>query len=275
MTEGTAEGKPKDRTMTPKPPRPSITDAKLELPAGADRPFDAPGLAKTLLRTARSAALATNDPESGHPLATLVTVATDLDGAPLLFLSGLSLHTRNLKRDGRGSLLFAVAGKGDPLAHPRLTLVGQFAPNDAPELKRRFLAKHPKAQLYAELPDFAIWRLSVTGVHLNGGFARAAALAPADILLDLTGADALIAAEAEAVAHMNEDHADAVSLYATRLAGEAPGAWVVTGIDPEGLDLAAGDRTARVPFPRWVMAPGVLAKSLKEMAAEARGEPPG
>ncbi len=252
----------------------SITDPKLDLPEGAARPFDAPGLAKMLLRTRRAGALATNDPESGHPLATLVTVATDVDGAPLLFLSGLSLHTRNLMRDGRGSLLLAETGKGDPLAYPRLTLVGGFTRTDAAALKRRFLVKHPKAQLYAGLPDFAIWRLTVTGVHLNGGFARAAALAPTDVLLDLSGADALIAAEADAIAHMNSDHADTVALYATELAGEAPGAWVVTGIDPEGLDLAAGDRTTRVPFPRRVATPGILAKVLKEMATEARNRPP-
>jgi hypothetical protein len=256
--------------MTDADPPPPITDMKLELPAGAAPAFDAAGLAKALLRATRAGTLATLDPESGYPLATLVNVATDPAGRPLLLLSGLSLHTRNLARDPRASLLLAETGKGDPLAHPRLTLVGAFAKTLDDAAERRFLSKHPKSKLYVDLPDFAFFAMEVKAIHLNGGFARAAKLAPEEVLTDLTGAEALLAAEPSAIEHMNQDHPDAAALYATRLAGEKPGAWVVTGVDPEGLDLAAGDRAARVAFPRRVTAPGVLAKVLKEMADAAR-----
>lgn len=252
------------------PTPPSITPMARELPQGAGVPFDAPALARTILRRARHAALATIDPSTGFPLATLVTVATDAAGAPLLLLSGLSLHTRNLCTDARASLMMTEIGKGDPLAHPRLTLVGEVAPTDEPHVRARFLAKHPKAELYADLPDFAFFRMRVSGVHLNGGFARAAPLGPADVTTDLAGAEALVAAEESALAHMSQDHAGTAALYATALAGEAPGSWRVTGIDPDGLDLAAGDRTARVPFPRRVNGPGALAKVLKELADQAR-----
>ncbi len=153
---------------------PSITDTKVTLPAGAASVFDAVGVAKELLRTTRAGALATNDPQSGFPLATLVNVATDIDGSPLLLLSGLSLHTRNLVADGRASLLLAPAGKGDPLAHPRLTVVGRASVTKDERATRRFLSKHPKSRLYVELPDFNFWHLAISGVHLNGGFARAA-----------------------------------------------------------------------------------------------------
>ena len=69
---------------------------------------------------------------------------------------------------------------------------------------------------------------------------------------------------------MNADHPDAVRLYATRLLGEADGAWRVTGVDPDGLDLALSDRTARMPFPQRVRAPGVLRVMLKQLAEQAR-----
>ncbi len=246
-----------------------ITDIGRELPAGAAPEFDAAGLAKRLLRATRSGALATNDP-SGFPLSTLVNVATDVDGAPLLLVSGLSLHTRNLEADGRAALLLAETGKGDPLAHPRLTLVGTCRKTDDPRVRRRFLARHPKSQLYVELPDFTFWRMEIAGVHLNGGFARAARLGPSDLLADLTGADDLIAAEEGAVAHMNEDHAEAVGLYATKLLGAREGAWTLTGLDPDGADLALGDATLRLPFPARVTTAGELRQMLVDLAKKAR-----
>lgn len=168
--------------MTDRPP--AITPRGTELPEGAGRPFDAAATARAILADVRSGALATNDPQSGFPLATLVNVATDADGAPLLCLSGLALHARNLAADPRASLLLAAPGKGDPLAHPRLTLVGTFAPSEDPGARDRFLAAHAKAQLYIDLPDFRFWRMIVAAVHLNGGFARAATLAPGDLVTD-------------------------------------------------------------------------------------------
>lgn len=250
---------------------PSITDTKVELPAEAAPAFDAVGIAKDLLRTIRSGALATNDPQSGFPLATLVNVATDIDGSPVLLLSGLSLHTRNLAEDGRAALLLAQTGKGDPLAHPRLTVVGRCSVTRDERASRRFLFKHPKSRLYVELPDFAFWRMAISGVHLNGGFARAAKLTPQDLLTPMSGADEIAAAEPDVLAHMNEDHAEAVRLYATRLAGKRDAAWIMIGCDPDGIDLAAGDEIARVPFPHRVTSTAQLRSILKQLADSARG----
>ncbi len=242
------------------------------LPA-AEAPFDAVGLAKSLLRKVRSGALATLEREGGAPFASLVTVATDLDGKPLLLLSRLSAHTLNLEADPRGSLLLSSGGKGDPLAHPRLTVTGTAQRSDEARVRSRFLARHPKAALYADFPDFAFFRLEVRAGHLNGGFAKAATLKPDELLTDLSGLEALAESEPGAVAHMNEDHADAVALYATRLAEEEPGPWRLTGFDPEGLDLMAGDRTARVAFPERLASPAALRPVLVAMAAKARAVP--
>src|SRR5262247_4824667 len=98
------------------------------LPENAQPPADfSPTLvAKTLLRTIRAGTLATLDRNTGHPFASLVNVATDADGAPLILVSRLSTHTANIEVDGRASLLLAQTGKGDPLAHPRLTVLGRF-----------------------------------------------------------------------------------------------------------------------------------------------------
>jgi heme iron utilization protein len=246
------------------------------LPENAPVPdFDPKSIAKGLLRTTRAGSLATIDRNTGHPFASLVNVATDVDGAPLILVSRLSTHTANLEADSRASLLLASAGKGDPLAHPRLTLLGTFAhvsrdDADEPRLRRRFLARHPKSGLYAGFADFSFWRLHTVSAHLNGGFARAADLKGAEVIAGVTDAESLIEAEASAVAHMNEDHAEAVRLYATRLLGAEDGKWQLTGLDPEGLDLALGEVTLRLPFPQRVTDPQALRKMVVELAAKAR-----
>src|SRR3954452_9845064 len=151
--------------------------------------FDAVGIANGLLRTIRAGALATIDRERGFPFASLVTVATDWDGSPLLLLSRLSGHTQNLETDPRASLLLAETGKGDPLAHPRLTVLGRAERTGAPRARLRFLSRHPKAKLYADFADFSFWRVAMLGGHLNGGFARAASLTAEALTTDLAGAE--------------------------------------------------------------------------------------
>ena len=135
--------------------------------------FDAVGVAVSLMMSVRSGALATLDRETGFPLATLTAVALDHDGVPLILVSQLSAHTRNLQADPRFSLLLAGGGKGDPLAHPRITLIGRAALSEDGRAKASFVAQNPKSKLYADFPDFSLWRLVPDDVHLNGGFARA------------------------------------------------------------------------------------------------------
>jgi putative heme iron utilization protein len=248
-------------------------------PENAPQPadFDSPALARDLLRSIRAGTLATLDRNTGHPFASLVNLATDADGSPLILVSRLSTHTANLEADGRASILLAQSGKGDPLAHPRLTVLGALAPverdgADEARVRRRFLARHPKSELYAGFADFSFWCMNVVSAHLNAGFARAADLKASDVLTDLTGADDMVAAEEGAVAHMNDDHAEAVRLYATKLLGAREVDWRVSGIDPDGLDLVHGDAALRLPFPERVRTPGVLRQVLKRLADEARAK---
>lgn len=236
--------------------------------------FDAPALARSLLREARHGALSTVD-GAGHPFASLVALATDLDGTPVIITSHLSGHTGHLERDPRAALLIADIGRGDPLAHPRLTLsVTAVAarPGDAAydHLRRRYLARNPKAELYVDLPGFWFWRLEPGRIALNGGFGRAWSGEWPAIATDLEGAEALAEAEAGAVEHMNADHADAVRLYATRLCGKPDGPWRVSGLDPDGIDLVTGDAATRLAFPSRITGPGPLRAALKDLADAAR-----
>jgi hypothetical protein len=259
------------------PPLPGAMPGRI--PENAQPPADfAPrDVARSLLRATRAGTLATLDRNSGYPFASLVNVATDVDGAPLILVSRLATHTANLEVDGRASILLAETGKGDALAHARLTVLGTFAPvareaADEPRMRRRFLVRHPKSELYAGFGDFAFWRMAVVSAHLNGGFARAADLGAADVLTDISDAQALIEAEEDAIAHMNADHAEVCRLYAVKLLGAADGNWRCVGIDPEGLELQQGQTALRLAFPQRVTGSGPLRAVLKQLAEQARAK---
>lgn len=230
--------------------------------------------ARDLVRKARFGMLATLGPD-GHPNASLVSLATDVDGTPLALVSALAAHAGNLGRDPRASLLLAPGGKGDPLAHGRLSVKVQARPvaresEAGARIRRRFLARQPKAALYVDFPDFSFFALDILGASLNGGFGRAYELAPEDILSAPEAAAALAAVEAGAVEHMNADHADAVALYATALLGARPGAWRLSGLDPDGLDLMLGDEVLRLPFQPSLAGAEGLRPLLVALAGKAR-----
>lgn len=232
--------------------------------------FDPVTLGRMLLRNNRVGALGTLDPESGFPITTLATYATDLDGAPVLLVSGLSHHTKNLAGDPRCSLLMSQGGKGDPLAHPRLTLTAVARRVDDAAIRRRFLARHPKAKLYVDFPDFVFLRLEPQRMLLNGGFARAFDGPAGHILSDIPDREAFAALEESAVAHMNEDHGESVDLLAAQHGKSSETGWFCVGIDPHGIDLGLGDRTARAPFPEPVFDAKSLRLMLKHLTDAAR-----
>ena len=228
--------------------------------------------ARRTLRLAATGALATLAP-GGGPFSSLVTVATTPEGTPILLLSRLAQHTRNLAADRRASLLLVAPGgeDGDPLAGARLTLVGEVRQRETdPTLRRRFLARHPQAAGYADFADFGFYRFAVAGGHLVAGFGRIVSLSPGDILVDVSRAGDLIEAEESALAHMNAVHAETVCLYATVLLGLAEGDWRLTGIDPGGADLVAGALRGRLDFPHSVNDASTLRQVLADLARAAR-----
>lgn len=243
----------------------------------ADAPPPPGALARRLMRALDRASLATlmraGTPDAGAPYASLVLVALDHDASPVLLLSALADHTRNLAADARVSLLFdGTGGLDEPLTGPRVTLLGRAAPSDDARLRARFLARHPGAAMYAGFGDFAFRRVAVSRAHLVAGFGRIHWIEAGDLLCDVRDAAPLAAAEAEIVAHMNADHADAVQLYATRLAGRAGEGWRMTGVDPEGADLRRGGEVARIAFDTKVRDAQAARAELVRLARRARGD---
>src|ERR1700676_1676330 len=237
--------------------------------------FDAARLARSLLRRSRQGALATLVPGSGDPYCSLVNVASHPDGSPILLISRLALHTRNILGDKRVSLMLDERAEGDPLGGSRIMLAGRAEEDggeDAKILRRRYLNAHPSAEAFVDFKDFSLFRIRPSGAHLVAGFGRIVDLTPEQFLTDLSGAEALLAAEQDAIDHMNADHLEATNLYATKLLGAETADWRCTGCDPGGLDLQAGAITLRLDFPERVTGPGELRKMLVKLAGEARAK---
>lgn len=237
--------------------------------------FNASRLARSLLRRSRQGALATLMPGSGDPYCSLVNVASHADASPILLISRLALHTKNILADNRVSLMLDERAAGDPLEGARIMLAGwaEEASDDLAEaLRGRYLNAHPSAEAFVDFKDFSFFRIVPSGAHLVAGFGRIIDLKPAQFLTDIADAAELLEAEPGAVAHMNEDHREAMNLYATKLLGAESAEWTCTGCDPDGMDMQAGSTTLRLDFPERVKNGNELRKMLVRLAGEARAK---
>jgi putative heme iron utilization protein len=225
-------------------------------------------IARRLLRREQRGTLATS--MCGAPYASLVLVAADLDASPLLLLSDLAQHSRNIAFDPRVSLLFdGTAGYRDPLTGPRLAVIGQARAVEDPGRLARFTTHHPTSAVYSGFADFRLYRVAVERGHLVAGFGRIHWIDGRDLLFTADAAT-LAAAEPEILTHMNEHHNDAIADCARGLLGRAGADWRMTGIDPEGADLQRDGETARLDFPAPVLTPDAARAALVELAQKAR-----
>jgi len=236
---------------------------------------------RRLIRAADRAALATclaGEAEGGEtgrdenwPYASFVMVACDFSAAPLLLISDLAEHTKNIKRNSRASLLFeATSGLETPLTGLRATVLGRLEICRDDALLARYVRRHPDAAGYVGFADFNLYRLQPERIHMVAGFGAIDWLDADSVLFAGDGSDALAAGEANIVDHMNADHADALALYADKLLGLAGDKWTMTGIDPEGCDLRQGGACGRLEFDRLVADPAAARAMLVALVERSR-----
>jgi putative heme iron utilization protein len=226
---------------------------------------------RALLRGRDKAALATALPAdfAGWPYASLVLVAVDHDLSILLLMSDLAEHSKAIRLDSRVSLLFEqTEGLDQPLTGARVTALGRAERIDAEGARRRFLARHPDAAAYAGFGDFHFYRVVPERLHLVAGFGRIRWLSAAEVAPPVV--PGLAEAEPEVLAHMNQDHGDAIQLYASKLLGLPGGPWQMTGLDAEGLDLKCRGQVARLAFAQPLQSAGEIRARLVDLARQAR-----
>lgn len=228
-------------------------------------------LARALVRKRGVGSLSTSMVEDGAPYGSMVTYACDHLGQPVFLFSNLSDHTQNIKADARASLLVEDAStRRNPQTGPRLTLLGTITPDKSAATRSRFLARHPDAALYADFGDFGFYKMTVERAHYVGGFARAIWFQAKHVLSDRKAAKALAEIESGVVAHMNDDHKDAIQAYVSGLLKRKQGNWTISGCDVDGIDLRAEGRYARLEFDKPVIDSKTCREALVSLAARAR-----
>lgn len=230
----------------------------------------------TLLHRGRTGALSTWSARfEGHPFGSIMPYGVAPDGSPTFFVSSLALHTKNLRRDPRASLLVGATAAEDPLAAGRVTLVGEVVPVEEAMLdavREDYLARHPSARAWVGFGDFSFHRLAVREAWYVAGFGAMGWIDAAD--LGAARPDPLADASDEIVAHMNEDHADALVAYAKAFAGIDATSARMLEVDRLGFRLRAeaDGKTgeARLAFAAPVATPDEARKAFVRMVREAR-----
>jgi heme iron utilization protein len=227
--------------------------------------------ARMLLRRARTAALGTQNLDPAGPYVSLANIATDPQGHLVIFISKLAWHTRNILANPQGSVMVSeIPQSGDALTGPRVTIMGRFEAVSPSEIAERYAHHHPAARVYLDFPDFSFWRLSPNKIHSVAGFGRIETMEPDEVFLAEKAASPVMAMAAGAIQHMNEDHADAVELYAQRLLGAGPGKWQITAIDADGAHLELDGRAIRLAFDGPVDSGEGLRQAFVALAQKAR-----
>ncbi len=206
--------------------------------------------ARRLARTHSNGILSTLSADmDGWPFGSVAPYILDFEGHPILLLSDLAQHSRNIQRDSRVSLLAWEDEKSDIQQSGRATLMGRATviEGDA-TLRDRYLRYLPQAQEYFAIHDFRFYKLSVERVRFIGGFGDIHWIRGEDYCLSRESFDAeLVAAESGAVVHMNADHKDALIRYCRALGVDESEPRLV-GIDPEGFDIATRGGRLRIDF---------------------------
>ncbi len=230
--------------------------------------------ANHVIRGALTASLATMQGSGDGdriPYASLVLIATMPDGRPVMLLSTLAEHTKNLSSSRQISLLCdGTAGLRSPLTGPRVTVQGELLASDSTAARARFLARHHDAGQYADFGDFQFYVLEPTRVHLVAGFGAIHWIYWAEVSTPIHDAGEVIEGEASILDHMNADHRDAMTQIAAA-AGAPAGDWIMTGCDPAGCDLRSGGRALRVPFAHPLRSLDDVRAELVRLTRDARG----
>jgi len=207
-------------------------------------------ISRQLVRSKEKAVLATVMRETnGDPYASLVLTACDYSGNPLVYISNLAEHTKNLWQNQRVSMLYEnTLGLNDPLSGARVTLQGTMIESQNPLLQERFFKRHEQARKYENAHNFFLFQMNVERAHLVAGFGRIHWIDAEDYHFDASHIIGFDANEDGIVNHMNQDHSDALDLMAQHLLGIEETGWKMIGIDPEGFDMRHRDQVIRLDF---------------------------
>ena len=201
----------------------------------------------------------------GYPFGSVVPFCLDETGQPLILISGLAQHTRNIIANPKVALTLLEQGEGNVQQDARLTLLADTVEVDHPETSaQRYYRYFPSATGYHDQLDFRFFRLRVIQLRYIGGFGRIQWLAPEKVLLANPFTPER---EAGMVGHMNADHGDALRRYCEQAGIPLDDKEVeMAGMDSMGMAIRVGERLQFIPFDRPATNPDDARAILVEMA---------
>jgi putative heme iron utilization protein len=213
---------------------------------------------------------------AGFPFGSLMPYTLDAAGRPIFLISNMAIHTQNLKADARASLFVEQTGAdGDPLGAARATLIGHVElvpPEDIPDAREQYLARHPNSRYWVDFADFNFFRLQPIDVYYVGGFGVMGWVGAPDY--EHASPDPLSDASTGILSHMNADHVDSMILLARTHANMEASEATMTSVDRLGFSLrlktAEGMKGTRINFPREVTTPQETRSVLVDMVRQAR-----
>ena len=198
------------------------------------------------------ATLSVDPATEGFPFGSVVPYALDEEGRPLILISDIAQHTRNVIADPRVSLLVSEQETDDPQAGWRVTFVGRMVrlerDGDDGFNHARYVAQVPDAPSYYDAHGFGLWRMEVARIRFIGGFGKIHWV-ESDDFLRTAGHSGFAEAAAPIVEHMNSDHADALIDYCKGLRGFTPAAAEMVGVEAAGFFVRTRDPDDLVYFP--------------------------
>lgn len=262
---------PRSHAGPPRSSEPSVPE-----PSFAER-------VRTLLTQVDVGTLSTHSAkQEGFPFGSVMPFALDDEGRPIFLISAMAMHTQNLLKNSKASLLAAQdSASKDPLGAARVTLLGEalrLEGEAAEEVRENYLTRHENARYWVDFKDFFFFRMEVVDLYYVGGFGVMGWVEAKEFV----GArpDPLAPSASGILEHMNADHADALLLIAQAMGGiEDAEEATMTSIDRLGfrMRVRSGERwqSRRIPFPESIETPGAARKALVAMVKAARESRPG
>lgn len=224
--------------------------------------------ARRFVRAHQSGVLSTiSQRVEGFPFGSVAPFILDQSGCPIILISTLAEHTKNIDADPRVSLIVQPYSPDMQVAG-RVTLLGRAQRLDEKSvLGPRYLRFHPQAESYFAMHDFSFYRIAPVRIRYIGGFGKIHWVEPEQYLLPES---ALATQENDVLAHMNTDHADTLCAYCRHVHAVETSQATMLGIDPDGFDVRAAAQTFRFEFSAPVVDAQQARQALVALAASSK-----
>ncbi|MBU2895734.1 HugZ family protein [Vibrio hepatarius] len=230
--------------------------------------------ARHYMRQSRQCVISTVSKKlADYPFGSVTPFISSYEGKPIVYISDIAQHTKNIKSNNKVSLTFFGNSElaDDQNQNARVTIMGdihQLERGASQPIQQRFLQQYPQYQDYPIDHGFHLWQIEPKMIRYIGGFAQAYWIDKKDWLLPEPEWNAQ--AEIAMAEHMNKDHVDAMKILLTALKRTPEDDISMTGIQPDGCYIRNGNQSTYHEFGDFAMTAAEVKNQLVQKIAQAR-----